>query len=558
MKTKIYSIALCLSIIVLSNLTSFCQAPDWQWAKSAGGVDNAFSGGIAVDAYGNSYITGHFEGPSITFGSITLTNAKASTYDTFIVKYDESGNVKWAKRIGGTYNDLGFNITIDAKGNPCITGNFFSHHLFLGGTTLTNTNPGSPDIFIIKYDTSGNVLWAKSAGGTDYDFGSSIAAGANGNLYVTGSFISDSIHFDSITLVNANAPMADVFIARYDSSGNVAWAKRAGGNGGEGSACIAVDTNDNLYIIGSFNNDSLIFGNDTLISMNNFGDIFVAKYDAFGNALWAKKAGNNNKNNSGNSIAADANGNSYVTGFFQSDTITFDSDTLININTNADIFLVKYDNSGNVVWAKSAGGTAYDIARSTKTDANGDVYITGDFTSDTINFGSITLINTTGVNQYIDIYVAKYDSSGNELWAKRAGGTNFDYGRCIALDSIQNVYITGIFNSDSLTFGSTQLTKLSGVNYNIFITKLDNVTGFTELSPSNPISIFPNPTTSQISITYSKTIDEITITNPLGQIIYHAKPYDKHISLRVNDDGIYFVTVTSANKTATGKVIVQR
>ena len=154
-----------LVILITSSISTFAQAPDWLWAKGAGGTYNDYTHSIAVDANGNSYVTGYFDSPTITFGSTVLTNANSAggTCDIFIVKYDESGNVLWAKGEGGTSTDYAYSITVDANGNSFITGYFDSPSIIFGSTTLTNAdNTGNTgDIFIVKYNTSGNVLWAK-------------------------------------------------------------------------------------------------------------------------------------------------------------------------------------------------------------------------------------------------------------------------------------------------------------------------------------------------------------------------------------------------------------
>ena len=245
-----------------------------------------------------------------------------------------------------------------------------------------------------------------------------------------------------------------------------------------------------------------------------------------------------------------------ITGRFESDSITFGTTTLSNV-AYQDIFIVKYDALGNVLWAKSTGGTFDVYGVSISTDVSGNILVTGAFRSDSIAFGTTILTNTSVGTA--DIFIVKYDAFGNVLWAISEGGTNHDVGSGISTDISGNVMVTGFFDSPSITFGPTILTN-AGV-HDIFVAKLDGITGIAEPNATdNGVSIYPNPSTGQISITSSKTIDEVTITNPLGQVVYQSKPpepSEKNISLQIKDDGIYFVTITSDKKTATGKVIVQ-
>ena len=178
---------------------------------------------------------------------------------------------------------------------------------------------------------------------------------------------------------------------------------------------------------------------------------------------WAKKAGGSNADQ-GHSIVTDSSGNSYVTGYFR-ETASFGSTTLES-SGDADIFVAKLDSSGNWLWARQAGGTSNDYGYSIAIDSSGNSYVTGYFYG-TASFGDSTLTNSG--NQ--DIFVAKLDSSGNWLWAKKAGGTSTDRGLSIAIDSSGNSYVIGYFY-ETAYFGGSTLTN-SG-NQDIFVAKLDN------------------------------------------------------------------------------------
>ncbi|MEO8149588.1 MAG: SBBP repeat-containing protein [Bacteroidia bacterium] len=550
MKTKIYILVLSFSIILFCRITTFGQAPDWQWAKSAGGISFDVSNSIALDANGNSYITGFFYGDTISFGNSTLTSTSYPLYSAiFIAKYDAWGNMVWAKSVSGTIGCKSNAIAVDANGNSYITGYFNEDSITFGNVTLVNTF-GSSEMFVVKYDASGNVIWAKKALGTTQEEGVSLTVDANGDLYVTGYFQSSTITFDTIVL--SNLGIESVFVVKYDSLGNVIWAKSAGNADAVGNG-IAIDANKNVYVTGFFK-DSISFDSATILNGSSLitSDIFIVKYDSLGNVIWAKSAGGASDDYV-SSIKVDINGNSYLTGEFASPSIIFGATTLVNAGV-CNIFIVKYDPGGNIIWAKSAGGTSGDYGKDIALDTNGNLFVTGNFGSSMITFGSTVLTS----NGDFDFFVAKYDSSGNILWAKSAGGILNELGYGIAVDAFGNSYVTGSFESPNVTFGSSDIITAGGTDF--FIAKLNSTTGISELNnSSSTISIFPNPTTSRISITNSKPIDEITITNPLGQIIYRAKPDDKNVSVQLNvADGIYFVTLTSGNQNITKKVIVQR
>ena len=145
-------------------------------------------------------------------------------------------------------------------------------------------------------------------------------------------------------------------------------------------------------------------------------------------------------------------------GEFDSDTIYFGTSTLINYG-GGDVFVAKYDSSGNALWAKGAGGTSTDYGNGVSIDTAGNVLLVGTFVSPVISFDTIKIRNKGGGCCAEDIYIAKYTSTGNLLWAKSAGGTGSDYGRGIVTDIAGNSYITGQFSSPLIAFDNDTLAN---------------------------------------------------------------------------------------------------
>lgn len=398
------------------------------WAKNAGGPLNACGVSIATDSSGNVFVAGWFTSYSITFGNTTLINngysatnpSQPTIGDIFIVKYDPYGNVLWAKSAGGILDDEPKSIVTDASGNVYLTGYFNSPSIIFGGTSFTNTGTAGPDIFIVKYDPNGNVIWAETAGGSGNDEGLGIARDNSGNVYVTGYFSSSHITFGETTLNNAGGN--DLFIAKYDTNGNPIWAVSAGGSATDWALGVATDGSGNVYVTGGFMSPTITFGTFTLINAGSgYLDMFIVKYDPSGNVLWAKRAGGSIADE-GMSIATDGSGNAFVTGIFLSSSITFGNTTPLINNGGGDEFIVKYNaTDGSALWAKNAGGSSRDLGNSVTTDANGNVFVAGQFMSTSITFGTITLKNPKGntTNGY-DMFIAKYTSNGNVPWAKTA------------------------------------------------------------------------------------------------------------------------------------------
>ncbi len=533
-------------LIMISILSVNAQTPNWQWAKSAGGTGSAFGLIVSTDAIGNVFMTGYFKSPTITFGTTTLTNAGSN--DIFIVKYDATGNVLWAKSVGGAYDERGQSVSTDASGNVFMTGYFISPTISFGTTTLTNTYASNlySDFFIVKYDTSGNVLWAKSAEGAYDDSGQSVSTDASGNVFITGIYYSPTITFGTTTLTKANptSNYSDIFIVKYDASGNMLWATSAeDGLFNDDGRSLSTDASGNVFIAGYFASPTITFGTTTLTNTNSSWDIFIVKYDSSGNVLWAKSAGGT-AYDIGNSVSTDAIGNVFMTGIYYSPTITFGITTLTNANNVADIFIVKYDASGNVLWAKSAEGTWYDLSYGVCTDVIGNVFITGAFYSPTITFGTTTLTNVNAAN---DIFIVKYDASGNVLWAKSAGGTGYDEGYAVSTDASGNVFLTGNFGSPNINFGTTTLTNTdtTGSFRDIFIAKLDGTTGTNDIKNAN-IKIYPNPTNNIINIEglTKNENNTIQIFDVQGKLVITKNISEKGtIDLSELNKGVYVIKI---------------
>jgi hypothetical protein len=410
-----------LTYLIFCKLNSFAQGPNWLWAKSTGGNNLEIGQSIDIDASGNTYIGGSFSSDSITFDNITLINKGSS--DLFIAKYDSLGNVIWAKSYGGSDGEAIVSIAVDSIGNSFVTGSFRSDTIIFDNTTLINSSGGNNDIFIIKYDPSGSEIWAKSVGGNDKDKGNGIALDNNGNCYVTGIFASDSISFSNITLFNSNPSYQDIFVIKYDSMGNIVWAKGVKGNMDDIGVSIAADANGNCYLTGGFQSDSIFFDNIFLINKGGLGalDIFIAKYDSIGNVSWVNSDGGVGFDY-GYSIVSDDDGNCCMVGILLNDSITFGNTVLTTVGSS-DFFIVKYDMFGNVIWAKSAGGINEDYVCDIDVDISGNNYVTGWFNSSSISFGSVSLTNN-GISGSSNAFIAKYDQDGNIIWAKNSGGNS--------------------------------------------------------------------------------------------------------------------------------------
>jgi hypothetical protein len=442
---------IALLVVLAQSGRAQTSAPDFRWARAAGGTgdDEAFC--IAIDGAGNVYVVGDFAGIT-SFGTNVLASSGSS--DAFVAKLDANGNWLWAQKAGGTGFDRGLSVAADGAGNVYLAG-YFGGTASFGSNTLVSS--GSSDAFVAKLDANGNWLWAKQAGGTGFEQAGSVTVGSAGVVYVAGQFDGIAL-FGTNTLLSAGS--SDAFVAKLDANGNWLWAKQAGGPFFDHAGSVAVDGTGNIYVAGQFQ-ATAAFGTTALDSSGGV-DAFVAKLDASGNWLWAKRAGGTS-NDAAYSVALDGSGNVYFAGWF-SGTASFGTNTLAG-SDNSGTFVAKLDASGNWLWVRYAGGSNIYGVASLATDIAGNIYFGGGFDG-TTSFGPNTLVSSGS----FDAFIAKLDASGNWLWARSAGGAIADSAFSVAVDGGGNVYLAGYFGGTA-SFGSR--TMVSSGGYDAFVAQLD-------------------------------------------------------------------------------------
>lgn len=314
------------------------------WAKGLGGADSDWAEGIAVDAAGNVYTTGSFfDAADFDPGAATVTLNSGGGDDIYVSKLDSDGNFLWAVAMGGTGTDVGTDIAVDAAGGIYTTGSFQGTADFdPGGGVANRSSAGSDDIFVVKLTTDGNFIWASTMGGTNADVGLGIAVDGSGNAHTTGFFQSPA-DFDpgAGTRNLAGAGGNDIFVSKLDFNGNYLWAKGLGGPSTDVGEGIAVDAGGSVYTTGFFRGkaDFNPGAGSTPLTSAGDSDIFVSQLDSEGNLVHAKAMGGLSTD-VGESIAVDAFGSVYTTGFF-SETADFDPRAFVNRRTSAgavDIF----------------------------------------------------------------------------------------------------------------------------------------------------------------------------------------------------------------------------
>jgi Secretion system C-terminal sorting domain/Beta-propeller repeat len=549
---KIFYLALILR--TLSPIKTDAQIFDW--AKGITG--NVTSYGISVDNNGNSYITGGFFG-SATFNNIQLTALNGR--DFFIAKYDANGNCIWAKQAVVNKNSLAFGngITADKSGNTYIIGQFEGSAAF-GNNNLIAVND-SLSIFIVKYDSGGNCLWAKQAG--NKVTGNGISIDANGNSYITGSF-RDTAKFGNTTIITTDS--GSVYVSKYDANGNCLWVTKDNGDihtWAQGFG-IAAEPNGENIITGEFSGN-VSFGNIQLTApyypFNDKYNVFIVKYDSSGNCLWAKQSNGTGYFDIAFGEGIDAKSNSYITGQF-SDTINFNNIQMIS-SGDRNAFVAKYDSSGNCIWAKHNHGNSN--SNGIAVDANGDNFITGQF------FGKDT-IGTTQLNSgdSSNFFIARYDINGNNIWAEQSvivDSNTIARGLGIAADASGNCYVTGAFIGtlslgNNIISGSVFIAKISN-NYLGVANRQSEILNIFKLSQN-----YPNPFNPSTTINYSipkESFVTIKVYDILGRMVNTLVNEQKaagNYSVQFNgmnlSSGIYFYSMQAGDFVQTKKLVLMK
>jgi uncharacterized delta-60 repeat protein len=381
---------------------------DTAWVRryNGPGSQSDWANAIALDYSGNVCVAGYSWG-------------NGSSADYAVVRYRPNGDTAWVRRYNGPGNnwDQAVALVVDVAGNVCVTGQ----------SDQNPTYPYNQDYATVKYTSTGDELWISRYDGPAHlnDYVYAMALDALGNVYVAGSSTVGASDLDYATV-------------KYRPNGDTAWVKPYNGTGNGYDYCyaVAVDDSGNVFVTGG----SLGAGTGM--------DFLTIKYDSLGNQLWVNRYTALGDDAAG-AIAADGDGNVYVTGYS------------VGPGTFYDCLTVKYNAHGDTAWVRRYNGPAndWDECIAMAVDASGNVYVTG------FSYG-------TGTGRdYVSI---KYDSTGTQLWASRYNGpaNSTDEASYLALDYLGNLYVTG-FSTDTATFSDYATVKYSAAGDELWVRRYD-------------------------------------------------------------------------------------
>ncbi|MFH2095007.1 MAG: GEVED domain-containing protein [Bacteroidota bacterium] len=386
----------------------------------------------------------------------------------------------WVAHAGGTYNDRIKDICADDMGNVYALG-YYSDSLYINDTAFhyhNITNGSCPSVFIARFNGDGSTGWIKAAGRDDaypYITGDDICTDSQGNVYVAGGY-RFTVYFDGTALYDSLTSSQHIYLAKYNSGGNLLWVKSFNSPDNDYVTSMDIDDNDMLYLTGYFY-DSLIIDASVLVS-SGAADLWMAKFDSDGNSQWARNMGSGS-NEVPASIKTDETGNSYIAA---SGTDPFTIDGFDYTGTGNKYFILKVDNStGSVVWLKDLQGTGNSEVRDIDIHPSGDLILVGKIL-DTVYFDTMQFVcyNT----MHGDAFIARMDGAGNFIWAGMYTGNGFGKAmNSVSVDPDGNPHVTGYFSGNILFPGfldndTLDLTVAWWGEEDIFYAKFDDTGKF--------------------------------------------------------------------------------
>lgn len=341
--------------------------PKDTWERAFGGVDGDLGLSVGETSDGGIIILGN----TASFG--------AGGYDVYLIKTDRYGDTLWTRTFGGASTEYGYSMIETSSGN------------FVLACATSSYGAGGYDMYLIKTDNSGNLIWEKTFGGTGYDFGYSIVETLDGGYVIAG------------TTNSYGAGGYDLYLIKTDINGDSLWTKTFGGTGDD----------EGYSIVETPGGDFVITGLSDSYSAGDY-DVYLIRADSSGNLLWEKTFGGIN-DDIGETVIVTTDGSFVITGEYGS-----------GIES---AYLIKTDSNGNTLWTKTFGGIDVETSASVMETSGGDL----------VMVGSTYLI---GANHY-EVYLIKADNSGSLVWEKTLGGTSEDEGYAVCETSDGGIVIVG-------------------------------------------------------------------------------------------------------------------
>lgn len=485
------------SILALTTFYSYSQSPNIEWQKCFGGSENEIGYGIDLTLDGGYILAGSSES---TDGNNTSNNGSV---DLWVTKVDATGNLVWQSNFGGSNIDRAYAVKSTSDGGYIVVGQSSSNDFDL------TSNKGNSDAWVIKLNNLGDLQWQKNVGGGGADVFNDVVLTNDGGFMAVGST------FSSNQDVSGNHGNSDFLVMKFDNLGTIEWQKCFGGSSAE-SVPKVIQLSDGNFLIGGYT-----FSTNGEITVNNgMSDYWLVKFDNTGTIIWQKSYGGTNTDSAA-SMAELADGNILVVGATQSN----DGDVTVQ-NGIGDYWILKLDSLGDLIWDKSIGLAFSDWGQDIVVNSDGSFYVSG----------TVYAHSNGGYGQG-DTGIYALDSSGNVVWSKLIGGSNYEQGRRIIKNQDGNLLVFGETGSSN-----GLVTNNHGMN-DFWLVKFElDILNSTTFS-SNQFKVYPNPTSDVINISNPEniSINKIEIIDLNGRILFTTEEFLNTINLKEFQSNMYIL-----------------
>ncbi|NTX08079.1 SBBP repeat-containing protein [Myxococcus sp. CA040A] len=401
------------------------DAPNWLQMRGTSGLDQGTDVAASCEGvYAVGYTTGSFDGSTTAVGS-----------DWFLAKYNLAGAFQWARQHGAPATSANPNPADFAESIATfdVGGRCNDPVIYVAGYTSGNldgnTNAGSSDAFLTKYDKKGTRIWTRLFGTPTADRATSVATDKNGNIYIVGYSATSSSG-------------TDAFVVKYDAAGTLQWSKPlvSSNNKNDQARGVATDANGDIYVGGHTHGN--LGGNNT-DSSSLTSDVFMVKLGPTGTQIWAKQFGTTTQD-----VMEDLATSRRLTGEIDIYLVGYTIGSYAGTNPSAeyDALLLKFRPDGTVQWQQQFGTAGRDMLYGVTSDGGGTVYVTGISNHD-IKTGAPL---DSGDLAETDVFMRSFSATGAPLKSRQIGSTHptlpnaeFDIGAGIAVDTGAGVYIVG-------------------------------------------------------------------------------------------------------------------
>ena len=475
--------------------------PDFGFAFGVGheGADQANA--VALDAEGNVYVVGLFEGTVDFDPGPGIRQLTSDGRQSFIAKYTAEGALAWVGRMQGTGSSYGRNIDAPGDGFVYVTGDFSGDLEFSGnGGTEVLAGAGSTDIFVAKLSESGNLVWLKGFVGGAGD-ALSVVAGPDGSVYTTGH-VNNTIDFDpgpDTFYLSYVSSYWDTYVSKLDANGDFVWAKLIAGNGSVTASTINLAADGNIYLAGDFRGTIDFDPGEGVHSLSSYGsytDAYVLKLNSNGDFGWVRTATGTGYNSvRGLSLASD--GGVVTTGSFQY-SADFDpgaAQYTLTSESGYDGFLWRLSADGDLVWARQFAGASYVYGQAVEVTGDNSIYLAGTYISSVdVDPGTDTFLLTTSDGTY-NTFLSKLDADGQLQWVQHLE-VDSTYDLALATDEV--LYVVGLANETNPDMDprSGQYRLVSAGGADAFVARYRTPVAPTDVTlPANRVFEFQPPGT---------------------------------------------------------------